>query len=210
MQCDRPRRCVTRPVAATRRQPACAWMCGLSSPYPAQESCMSAPSRQLAFLTLLCVPALQAANPAVAQEAPRVEGEARLLDAVGVTASRSEADPFEVPASIDSADVEEALRLGASPAELLDGVPGVVARDRHNYAQDTQIAIRGFGARSTFGIRGVRLYTDGIPATQPDGQGQVSHFNLDSAARIEVLRGPFSALYGNASGGVIQLFTADG
>jgi iron complex outermembrane receptor protein len=171
---------------------------------------MSAPSRQLVFLTLLCVPALQAANPAAAQEAPRAEGEAPLLDAVVVTATRSEADPFEVPASIDSVDVEEALRLGASPAELLDGVPGVVARDRHNYAQDTQIAIRGFGARSTFGIRGVRLYTDGIPATQPDGQGQVSHFNLDSAARIEVLRGPFSALYGNASGGVIQLFTADG
>ena len=75
---------------------------------------------------------------------------------------------------------------------------------------DEQISIRGFGARSTFGVRGVRLYIDGIPATMPDGQGQVSHFNLDSAERIEVLRGPFSALYGNSSGGVIQLFTADG
>ena len=86
----------------------------------------------------------------------------------------------------------------------------MLARDRQNYAQDEQISIRGFGARATFGVRGVRLYTDGIPATMPDGQGQVSHFNLDSADRIEVLRGPFSALYGNSSGGVIQLFTADG
>ena len=85
-----------------------------------------------------------------------------------------------------------------------------MARDRQNYAQDVQISIRGFGARATFGVRGVRLYADGIPATMPDGQGQVSHFNLDSADRIEVLRGPFSALYGNSSGGVIQLFTADG
>ena len=100
--------------------------------------------------------------------------------------------------------------LGVNPSEFLDGVPGVLARDRQNYAQDEQISIRGFGARSTFGVRGVRLYTDGIPATMPDGQGQVSHFNLDSGDRIEVLRGPFSALYGNSSGGVIQLFTADG
>src|SRR5262249_37358277 len=76
-------------------------------------------------------------------------------------------------------------------------------------AQDEQLSIRGFGARSTFGVRGVRLYVDGIPATAPDGQGQVSNFPLDAAQRIEVLRGPFSALYGNSSGGVIQIFTAD-
>src|SRR5690606_16942880 len=67
--------------------------------------------------------------------------------------------------------------------------------------------IRGYGARASFGIRGLRLYTDGIPATMPDGQGQVSHFMLESAGRIEVLRGPFSALHGNASGGVIAVFT---
>lgn len=134
----------------------------------------------------------------------------RSLDRLVVTATRSAHDPFEVPASIDRIEVENALRLGASVAELLGGVPGVVARDRQNYAQDTQISIRGFGARSTFGIRGVRLYTDGIPASQPDGQGQVSHFNLATASHVEVLRGPFSALYGNASGGVVQVFTADG
>jgi iron complex outermembrane receptor protein len=89
-------------------------------------------------------------------------------------------------------------------------MPGLLARDRQNYAQDSQISIRGFGTRASFGIRGVRLYADGIPATQPDGQGQVTHFNLASADHIEVLRGPFSALYGNSSGGVIQIFTADG
>ncbi len=95
-------------------------------------------------------------------------------------------------------------------SESLARVPGLVVNNRHNYAQDLQISSRGFGARAAFGVRGVRLYSDGIPATMPDGQGQVSHFDLAGAERIEVLRGPFSALYGNSSGGVIALFTRAG
>ena len=86
----------------------------------------------------------------------------------------------------------------------------MVARDRQNYAQDVQVSVRGFGARATFGIRGVRVYVDGIPATLPDGQGQLTNIDLNSTDRIEVLRGPFSALYGNSSGGVIQTFTETG
>ena len=133
-----------------------------------------------------------------------------VLDPVVVTATRSPDDTLLVPAAIDAIGAGEIRR--AQPkidlSESLHRVPGVVARDRQNHAQDLQISIRGFGARATFGVRGVRLYTDGIPATMPDGQGQVSHFPLESAGRIEVLRGPFSALYGNASGGVISLFTA--
>ena len=133
------------------------------------------------------------------------------LPTVVVTATRIEQPAFDVPASIDAVDIDDTPdTLGVNPSEYLSAIPGLLARDRQNYAQDEQISIRGFGARSTFGVRGVRLYTDGIPATMPDGQGQVSHFNLDSAERIEVLRGPFSALYGNSSGGVIQIFTADG
>ncbi|MCW8808202.1 MAG: TonB-dependent receptor [Rhodanobacter sp.] len=132
------------------------------------------------------------------------------LSPVVVTATRTAQSPFDVAASINVVAAPPSGNLDVNASELLAGIPGVIARDRQNYAQDEQISIRGFGARSTFGIRGIRLYTDGIPATMPDGQGQVSHFNLDSADRIEVLRGPFSALYGNAAGGVIQLFTADG
>ena len=101
-------------------------------------------------------------------------------------------------------------RLQVNISESLGVVPGLLARDRQNYAQDVQISVRGFGARSTFGIRGVRLYVDGIPATLPDGQGQISNVDLGSAERIEVLRGPFSALYGNSSGGVIQVFSETG
>jgi len=145
-------------------------------------------------------------------QADTPEGDAARLDTVVVTATRSPEPSFDVAASVTSIGDEglHGASIGISVADALQSVPGVVARDRQNYAQDTQISIRGFGARSAFGIRGVRLYVDGIPATQPDGQGQVSHFNLASAERVEVLRGPYSALYGNSSGGVIQLFTADG
>lgn len=93
-------------------------------------------------------------------------------------------------------------------SEALQRVPGIVVNNRSNFAQDLQISSRGFGARSAFGVRGLRIFTDGIPATGPDGQGQVSQFDLAGADRIEVLRGPFSALYGNSSGGVIALISA--
>lgn len=119
---------------------------------------------------------------------------------------------FDTPASVDvvPGEVLRNGQLGINLSESLVRVPGVVALNRQNYAQDLQVSIRGFGARATFGVRGLRLYADGIPATAPDGQGQISHFDLASADRIEVLRGPFSSLYGNSSGGVISIFTADG
>ena len=137
-------------------------------------------------------------------------GPAQRLEPVVVTATRSAQSPYDVAATINVVPAPPDGALNVNLSEMLATVPGILARDRQNYAQDEQLSIRGFGARSTFGIRGVRLYTDGIPASMPDGQGQVSHFNLGSADRVEVLRGPFSALYGNASGGVVQLFTADG
>jgi iron complex outermembrane receptor protein len=156
------------------------------------------PARALAGAILLAL-----AGTAAAQQAEP-------LAPVVVTATRSAQSPYDIPAAVDSVRTPPDGTLDVNLSERLQSIPGVTARDRQNYAQDAQISIRGFGARSTFGIRGIRLYTDGIPATMPDGQGQVTHFNLDSAERVEVLRGPFSALYGNASGGVIQLFTADG
>jgi len=134
------------------------------------------------------------------------------LAPVVVTATRTEVPAFDVPASIDRVG-SETIREGKPQinlSESLGGVPGLLARDRQNYAQDVQLSIRGFGARSTFGIRGVRLYVDGIPATLPDGQGQITNVELGSTDRIEVLRGPFSALYGNSSGGVIQVFSEEG
>ena len=133
------------------------------------------------------------------------------LDPVVVTATKRAERSFDVPASIDTID-GDTIRDG-QPAinisEPLVRVPGVFAANRNNYAQDVQISSRGFGARATFGVRGVRLYQDFIPVTMPDGQGQTGSFSLLSARSIEVLRGPFSTLYGNASGGVIAVFTED-
>ncbi|MDB5905931.1 MAG: TonB-dependent siderophore receptor, partial [Massilia sp.] len=135
-----------------------------------------------------------------------------LAGVVVVSASRIEHNSFDLPAAIDVVDASRIgdgqMRVNAS--EALASVPGLIAQNRQNYAQDLQISSRGFGARSAFGVRGVRLISDGVPASMPDGQGQPSAFNLDMAERIEVLRGPFSAIYGNHSGGVIQLFTRDG
>ncbi len=133
------------------------------------------------------------------------------LDEVVITSTRVEQRAFDVPAAVDSVRVvERPDALGINASEYLGAVAGLLVRDRQTYAQEQQISIRGFGARAQFGIVGLKLYVDGIPATMPDGQGQASHFNFDSAERFEILRGPFSVLYGNASGGVVQLFTAAG
>ena len=138
---------------------------------------------------------------------------AQSLAPVTVTATRTELPPFDVPASVDVIDGERLRADGRAQLNLSESLaltPGIQARDRQNQAQDLQLSVRGFGARSTFGVRGVRIYVDGIPATMPDGQGQLSHIDLGSASRVEVLRGPFSSLYGNSSGGVVQVFTEQG
>src|ERR1700678_2451768 len=133
------------------------------------------------------------------------------LSPIVVTATRVAVSSFNVPASVDVVGQAEIHNgeLEENISESLMTVPGVSAENRQNYAQDQQLSIRCFRARSSFGVRGVRLYSDGIPGTMPDGQGEFSQFDLGSAGRMEVLRGPFSALYGNSSGGVIWLYTED-
>ena len=131
---------------------------------------------------------------------------------VVVSGTRIGLSPLETPASVDIIEGAAMRRgqPGINLSEGLAGVPGLQIQNRQNYAQDLQLSSRGFGARSTFGVRGVRLYVDGIPATMPDGQGQTSNIDIGSLDRVEVLRGPYSALYGNSSGGVILAYTEDG
>ena len=154
---------------------------------------------------LLLAASALAVNTAWAQQPVDNPGE------VVISANRTEQKRFDAAASIDAV-VVDSFRT-ASPlvnlSELLSGVPGLQVRDRQNYAQDLQVSVRGFGTRSTFGVRGVRILIDGIPATNPDGQGQASSASLTSAKRVEVLRGPVAQLYGNAAGGVVQIFTND-
>lgn len=151
--------------------------------------------------------ALLGAQTLLAQEAETLR-----TSPIVVTPTRVEQSSFDLPVSIDAFDRQtiQDQKLGVNASEVLVRAPGVVANERQNYAQDLQISIRGFGSRSSFGVRGIRLIADGIPLTMPDGQGQAANIDLGSARQIEVLRGPFSSLYGNSSGGVIQVFTEDG
>jgi iron complex outermembrane recepter protein len=133
------------------------------------------------------------------------------LSPVVVTATRQAQDSFDLPIAIDvvtEKDIKDG-QLQMQLSESLIRVPGITAQNRTQQAQDPQISSRGFGSRSSFGVRGVRVYVDGIPLTMPDGQGQPGVVDLSSIKSIEVMRGPFSSLYGNSSGGVIQMFTAD-
>lgn len=133
------------------------------------------------------------------------------LSPIVVTGTRIEQNSFDLPIAIDVVDKEDiqAGQLQMTLSESLIRIPGITAQNRNNQAQDPQISSRGFGSRSAFGVRGVRVYVDGIPLTMPDGQGQPGVVDISAIKSIEVMRGPFSALYGNSSGGVIQLFTED-
>lgn len=129
-----------------------------------------------------------------------------------VTAAPQAVSELDTPAAVSVVDGED-MRHAAPQVNLsesLGAVPGLQVQNRQNYAQDLQLSIRGFGSRSTFGVRGIRLYVDGIPATMPDGQGQTSNIDIGSIDHVDVLRGPFSALYGNASGGVVNVTTQTG
>jgi iron complex outermembrane receptor protein len=137
--------------------------------------------------------------------------DARLTSPVVITATRVEQNSFDLPVAIDvveKKDIQDG-QLQMTLSESLIRVPGITAQNRTNQSQDPQISSRGFGSRSSFGVRGIRVYVDGIPLTMPDGQGQPGIVDLSAIKSIEVMRGPFSALYGNSSGGVIQLITED-
>ncbi|MEF3110113.1 TonB-dependent receptor PqqU [Raoultella sp. WB_B2P2-3] len=154
----------------------------------------------------VALPALLFPLVAMAQSSP--EGEQTMV----VTASPTTVSELDTPAAVSVVNGDE-MRQAAprvNLSESLGAVPGLQVQNRQNYAQDLQLSIRGFGSRSTYGVRGLRIYVDGIPATMPDGQGQTSNIDIGSVDSLEVLRGPFSALYGNSSGGVINVTNQSG
>lgn len=151
-------------------------------------------------LILLCATTIVTAQPAVELSPVTVTG-TRLERALGST-------PNAV--SLVEGTALATARLGLQLDESLRRVPGLVLQNRFNFAQGQRISSRGFGARAPFGVRGIRIVLDGFPETVPDGQSQLDAIDLDAAQRIEVLRGPASVLYGNASGGVIAITSRDG
>ena len=167
-----------------------------------------APAGALPLLASLAVPL--AVLSWLALWPAEARAQAAVAEQVVVTGSVVQRRVEEAPFAIGVVDADDLRSAGPqiNLSESLVRVPGLVINNRSNYAQDLQISSRGFGARANFGVRGLRLYADGIPASGPDGQGQVSHFDLMGAQRVEVLRGPFSVLYGNSSGGVISLVGA--
>jgi len=129
-----------------------------------------------------------------------------------VNATRVEKNIIDIPASVSHIG-QEKIQLGTEQIgldESMSQVPGVFFLNRYNYAQDLRVSIRGFGARSSFGIRGVKIIVDGIPETLPDGQGSIDGVDIGSIYKINVIRGPSSSLYGNASGGAILIETERG
>jgi len=155
-----------------------------------------------------CVVLLLASAAATAAAQQRDSTRADTLTPVVVTVTRAELPLTRLPFAVAVVNKRD---LAARPTwgldEALAGVPGVFAANRYNFSLDQRLSIRGFGARSAFAVRGVKIMLDGIPQTLPDGQGQLTHVELGSADRIEVLRGSASALYGNASGGVVSIWT---
>lgn len=109
-----------------------------------------------------------------------------------VTATPQTVSELDTPAAVSVIEGED-MRL-ATPrvnlSESLTSVPGLQVQNRQNYAQDLQISIRGFGSRSAFGVRGIRLYVDGIPATMPDGQGQISKLILTAYKTLKCYAAP--------------------
>lgn len=157
--------------------------------------------RSLCLVSLLLL-----ARPAAAEEATEAKAP---VETIVVTGTRSPEPLDRIPAAVSVVDGDE-VRKGRAMTGLdepLRRVPGVFVQNSGNYAQDFRVQVRGFGTRAAFGIREVRVLVDGLPETLPDGQSQIDTIELATIQRVEVLRGAGAALYGNAAGGVIQLFT---
>lgn len=167
--------------------------------------------------TCLVLASAIASAPVAAAEAPQPDSagsdpaEPDTVERIVIVGERDETGWLETPASISVVE-RDAIRRAQTQltlGESLGLLPGVFIQNRANFAQDARISIRGFGARTPFGIRGLQLIVDGIPQTLPDGQGQVDSLDLSTASRIEVLRGPGASLYGSAAGGVIEVSSFD-
>jgi iron complex outermembrane recepter protein len=160
-------------------------------------------SRRLSMLLCLATGVARAQSPVP----PPSDASASEIDTIRVIGVARPFSRFPGAATVIDTETLRDGQRQTNVSEALQRVPGFTALDRQNYAQDLQIQSRGFGARSTFGIRGIRLIVDDIPASAADGQGQAAMFSLSSLDRIDVLRGPLALLYGNAAGGAIVGYT---
>lgn len=159
------------------------------------------------YFLILILASLATSSTAWAQESEKTAPV--VLDAINVTATRSEKQLSEIPnaATFIERDQQQDSQPGATIDEFARGTPGVFFQNPSNFAQDLRISIRGFGARSPFGVRGIQVRVDGIPQTLPDGQTQLDTIDPSLIERMEIIRGPSASLFGNASGGMINMTT---
>jgi iron complex outermembrane receptor protein len=158
-------------------------------------------------------PSLLSVSVAVAQQPSRADTVYRdslpVRELPEITVTRAPEPLERVPYAVGVLD-RTALQRGQQTVgvdEALNNLPGVVVSNRYNFSLDQRISIRGFGSRSNFGVRGLKILLDGVPQTLPDGQSQLTNVDFADIDRAEVLRGASSSLYGNASGGVISFRT---
>ncbi len=168
--------------------------------HPAAHSWFSLIKIVLSFIFI------QTATPVYAQ---KTESHEILLNPINVTATRSERQIKDIPYSISqfNRSPQQHFQPGVTLDEFARNTPGVFFQNQANFSQDLRIAIRGFGARSAFGVRGIQMYVDGIPQTLPDGQTQLDSIDPSLIQNMEIVRGPTASLYGNASGGMIGMST---
>jgi iron complex outermembrane receptor protein len=162
-------------------------------------------SRSLSLIASICL-----VGPAWSQEPVRPDSardSAFALPPITVSVTRGGADlntaPFAL--SVLSRAILGKARQDLTMEDVLVGIPGVYLSNRYNFSLDQRLSIRGFGSRSSFGLRGVKVLLDGVPQTLPDGQGQLTNVDFGAVRQVEVIRGSASSLYGNASGGVVAL-----
>ena len=167
-------------------------------------------SLSLLALSVVCAAPLLAQAPAVRDTTQKDSAKVTLPD-LEVTVTRTPETVVRIPAAVSVVGRREIQGAQSTLGldESLNNIPGVYVLNRYNYSLDQRLVIRGSGARSNFGIRGIKVVLDGIPQTLPDGQSQLSNVDFGNLQRIEVLRGAASSLYGNASGGVVSL-TSEG
>jgi iron complex outermembrane receptor protein len=159
------------------------------------------------FAALLAASSAAAQVPVQPDTVGRRTGRAEKLPEIEVTVTRAPEPLARVPAAVGVLD-RTTIQRGQQTTgidEALSNIPGVVVSNRYNFSLDQRISIRGFGSRSNFGVRGLKILLDGIPQTLPDGQSQLTNIDFADIDRAEVLKGASSSLYGNASGGVIAL-----
>ncbi len=165
--------------------------------------------RVVSSASLALLLALPLAAQVPVQRDSTARDSARVLPELTVTVTRAQERVSRVPAAVSVVDQRDITGAQSTLGldESLNNLPGVYVANRYNFNLDQRLVIRGFGTRSNFGLRGIKVILDGIPQTLPDGQSQLTNVDYANLGRVEVLRGASSSLYGNASGGVVSLTT---